>query len=348
MIDYRSDTVTRPTEAMKEAMLKAQVGDDVFGEDPSINALQDFAADYFGKEAALFCPSGTMTNQIAINLHTRPGDEVICSTVSHVYLYEGGGIAKNSGASVRLLDGDRGRLSATEIADNVNRRTDVHLPNTSLVCVEDTVNKGGGCYYELAAIKDIRKVCDAHDLALHLDGARVFNALVETGVSPVQYASHFHTLSVCLSKGLGAPVGSLLIGSAAYILKARRIRKVLGGGMRQAGILAAAGLYALEHHVERLKEDHAKARRLAEALKKCRWVKDVDPVQTNILLFKTYPENGAEDVVKRLAQVGILGFPFGKEKVRWVTHLDISETNIQETLQLLARHADELPALSKH
>lgn len=323
-------------------MLRAQVGDDVFGEDPTINALQAFVANYFGKEAALFCPSGTMTNQIAINLHTHPGDEVICAAVSHVYLYEGGGIARNSGAQVRLVEGDRGRMSADDVVANINRRTDTHLPITSLVCLEDTVNKGGGCYYDMSVIAEIRRVCDLHGLALHLDGARVFNALVETGYSPKEYASHFHTLSVCLSKGLGAPVGSLIVGSNADIIKARRVRKVLGGGMRQAGILAAAGLYAMEHHIERLREDHRKAKLLADGLKKCDWVMEVDPVHTNILLFRVSPQLGSEEAVRRLSALGIIGFPFGKEKVRWVTHLDISDAHIQQALQILQDNSKEL------
>lgn len=337
MIDLRSDTVTRPTEAMKAAMQAAPVGDDVFAEDPSINALQEEVAAMFGKEAALFCPSGTMTNQIAINVHTRPGDDVICASVAHIYLYEGGGVARNSGCSVRLLEGDRGRLSADEIEANVNRRQDTHLPFTRLVSLEDTVNKGGGCYYDHAEILRIKEVCNRHDLGLHLDGARLFNALVETGMSPEEYAKPFDSISICLSKGLGAPVGSLVIGSRDFIHRAHRVRKVFGGGMRQAGSLAEAGRFALKHHVERLRDDHRRARTLGEALQKCHWVSNVMRVDTNIVIFSTNASGGAAAVVDALNKAGILCFAFGKEKVRFVTHLDFTEDHLEQTLNILPR-----------
>ncbi|TAH01906.1 MAG: aminotransferase class I/II-fold pyridoxal phosphate-dependent enzyme, partial [Sphingobacteriales bacterium] len=256
--DYRSDTVTRPTPAMLAAMMNAPLGDDVFGEDPTINQLEQLAAGTFGYEAAIFCPSGTMTNQIAIKCHTQPGDEVICDKNSHVYIYEGGGIAFNSGASVRLLEGDRGRITAEQVAESVNP-DDVHRPISRLVSLENTCNRGGGSCYNLTEIEKIRKVCNQHGLILHLDGARLFNAMVARKEDPQAYGKLFHSISICLSKGLGAPVGSLLLGNQAFIKKARRVRKVFGGGMRQAGVLAAAGIYAMENHVERLTQDHLHA-----------------------------------------------------------------------------------------
>src|SRR5262245_28192988 len=272
MIDIRSDTVTQPTREMLEAMLQAQVGDDVFGEDPTVNALQEKAADLFGKEAALFCPSGTMSNQIGIKIHTQPGDEVICDELAHVYLYEGGGIAANSGASVRLLKGVNGRFTAEQVRQNINRRDDSHLPWTRVVAIENTVNKGGGSTWDLAEIERIRGVCNEYDLALHLDGARLFNAIVARNQSPRDYGRLFHTISICLSKGLGAPAGSLLLGSREFIARAHRYRKLMGGGMRQAGYIAAAGLFALKHNIQRLHEDHAKAKALGAELRSLSYV----------------------------------------------------------------------------
>ena len=267
MIDVRSDTVTQPTPAMLQAMLQAVVGDDVFGEDETVNELQRKAAELFGKEAALFCPSGTMSNQIAIKTHTQPGDEVICDELAHVYLFEGGGIAANSGASVRLLKGDNGRFTAEQVRDNINRRDDSHFPWTRLVAIENTVNKGGGCCWDLREIERIRSVCQEQNIAMHLDGARLFNALVARDEAPRDYGNLFESISICLSKGLGAPAGSLLLGSRAFIARAHRQRKLLGGGMRQAGYLAAAGLFALEHNVRRLQDDHRKAKVLAAELR---------------------------------------------------------------------------------
>lgn len=329
MIDLRSDTVTRPTKEMLKAMMNAEVGDDVFGEDPTVNALQKKAAALFGHEAALFCPSGTMTNQIAINAHTKPGDEVICSELAHIYLYEGGGVAKNSGASVRLLTGDRGRFKAEQIEPNINNPSDPHHPLTTLVAVEDTCNKGGGSCYDLEELKKIKAVCNKHKLKLHLDGARVFNAFAKTGYDKVEYGQLFDSISICLSKGLGAPVGSLLIGSEKFISKAHRIRKSMGGGMRQAGILAAAGIFALENNVDRLAEDHSKALKLAGHLESCRFVSDVMPVETNIVVASL---QGIEvkDFLEKLLQKGIKGVPFGHGKVRFVPHLDISMDQVDE------------------
>ncbi|MFM8962662.1 MAG: threonine aldolase family protein, partial [Sphingomonadales bacterium] len=259
MIDLRSDTVTKPSPAMRQAIANAEVGDDVFKEDPTVLELEAYGAQLFGKEAALFCSSGTQTNQIAINVHVQPGGEVICHEESHIYKYEGGGIAKNSGASVRLLPGDRGRINAASIANWMNPSHDVHFPLTQLVSIEDTANRGGGAVYEVDQIAQISQLCKELNLPLHLDGARVFNALAVNGLDPANYGAFYDSISICLSKGLGAPVGSLLLGSAAFIEKARRVRKVFGGGMRQAGMIAAGGLYALQNNVQRLHIDHQHA-----------------------------------------------------------------------------------------
>ncbi len=279
-IDFRSDTVTRPTPGMQEAMMKAPVGDDVFGEDPSINTLQEMTADLFGMEAALFCPSGTMTNQIAIKCHTQPGDEVICDESSHIYQYEGGGIALNSGASVKLLYGDRGRINARQVEEAI-QPDDVHRAHTRMVSLENTSNRGGGSCYTFSEIQAIQQVCMRHDLAFHLDGARLWNAIVARKEDPLHYGKVFDSISVCLSKSLGCPVGSLLLGTKDFIKKAKRYRKVFGGGMRQGGFMAAAGIYALEHHIERLKEDHANAKAIATAISSRSFVKMMLPVETH-------------------------------------------------------------------
>ncbi|MCC6683717.1 MAG: aminotransferase class V-fold PLP-dependent enzyme [Bacteroidia bacterium] len=324
MIDVRSDTVTKPTKEMLEAMMQAKVGDDVFGEDETVNALQEKAARLFGMEAALFCSSGTQTNQIAIKVHTQPGDEVICSELAHIYLYEGGGIAFNSGASVRLLPGDRGRFTAQQVSENINKKTDVHFALTRMVGVENTMNKGGGCCWDLNELKKIKAVCAENGLAFHLDGARLFNALIAKGEQPAQYGNLFDTMSVCLSKGLGAPVGSLLLGTKAHIEKARRIRKVLGGGMRQAGFLAAAGIYALDHHVTRLSEDHKKAKTLEQLLASQNYVETVLPVETNVVIFKLGDQFAMETFLNYLQQHEVKAVSMGKQLIRFVMHLDIT------------------------
>ena len=335
MIDFRSDTVTKPTNEMLEAMFNAPVGDDVFSEDPTVNELQEFAADYFGKEAALFCSSGTQTNQIAINVHVQPGGEVICHEESHIYKYEGGGIAKNSGASVRLLQGDRGRLTVDEIAKWINNPDDVHFPLTQLVSLEDTANRGGGAIYDFEEIKKIKAFCVANQLPLHLDGARLMNALVETGIDPKVYAYQFDSISLCLSKGLGAPVGSVLVGTKDFIKQARRVRKVFGGGMRQAGIIAAGGLYALKHNVERLKIDHDHARKLESTLNELDWVQSVLPVQTNIVVAILKDANQREVIIERLAERKVRIMAFGPGMLRMVTHLDVTSEQIEETCTIL-------------
>lgn len=325
--DFRSDTVTRPTPAMREAMMNAPLGDDVFGDDPSVNALEARAAALFGMEAALFCPSGTMTNQIAIKVHTQPGDEVICDKLAHIYNYEGGGIAFNSGCSVRLLDGDRGRFTAamTEAAINAD---DPHFPRTSLVSVENTCNKGGGVIWDTGELKAISSMCRSRGLKFHLDGARLFNALVVTGESPREAGGLFDSISICMSKGLGCPVGSLLLGTKEMIHRARRVRKVLGGGMRQAGLLAAAASYALDHHITRLADDHSRAKHLARVLGEQSWVSNVLPVQTNIVVAELHQRINQQELLHKLAELGVLAVGFGPGRIRFVTHLDIDDNQL--------------------
>src|SRR5476651_1687079 len=306
IVDLRSDTVTKPTPGMLEAMWNAKVGDDVFGEDEAINELEEKAARIFGMEAGIFCPSGTMTNQIAIKCFTQPLDELIADQTAHVYRYEGGGIAFNSGVSTRLLYGERGILTAEMIEPEINAEN-IHFPHTSLVVLENTVNKGGGSCYTLEDIAPIADLCKERGLKLHLDGARIFNALAYTGDKAIEYGKYFDGISVCLSKGLGAPVGSVLLADTATIKYARRVRKVFGGGMRQAGFLAAACIYALDNHVERLKIDHANAALLASELAKQAWVSGVLPAETNIVLLDTIEP--ADVVVKKLEGKGIHAIP---------------------------------------
>ncbi|MFL5788466.1 MAG: threonine aldolase family protein, partial [Flavisolibacter sp.] len=324
IIDFRSDTVTKPSAAMLDHMFKAKVGDDVFGEDPAINELESMASSLFGMEAALFCPSGTMTNQIAIKCHTQPGDEVICDNSSHIYQYEGGGIAFNSGASVKLLTGDRGRITASQVEESINP-DDVHRAKTSLVSLENTSNRGGGSCYDFNEIKKIKEVCDKHLLPLHLDGARLFNAIVAKKEDPKEYGKAFHSISICLSKSLGCPVGSLLLGKKEFIKKARRVRKVFGGGMRQAGYLAAAGIYALQNNIERLEQDHIHARQIADVLAGQPYVESVLPVETNIIIFQVKPHYTAQTLVTKMKENNVLGYAISNKQIRLVIHLDITE-----------------------
>jgi threonine aldolase len=335
IIDLRSDTVTKPSAAMLEVMMNAPVGDDVFAEDPSINELQNYAAALFGMEAALFCPSGTMTNQIAIKAHTQPGDELICDAASHIYNYEGGGIAFNSGVQARLINGDRGRLNAKQIETAINPTYD-WLTKTSLVSLENTVNRAGGSIYQTSEIQLIKDLCLKHNLGLHLDGARLFNALVVTNESPKLYGQLFDSISICLSKGLGAPVGSLLLGNQEFINKSRRIRKVFGGGMRQAGILAAAGLFALKNNVTRLKEDHENAQMIANALKKCIFVKNILPVETNIIIFELVEGIEANHFVHKMKENNILCTGFGGQSIRMVTHLDAPSSLCEKVVDVIS------------
>ena len=334
MIDLRSDTVTKPTPEMMHAMMSADVGDDVFNEDPTVIALEEKVADMFGMEGALYCPSGTMTNQIALRVHTKPQDEVICDQRSHIYRYEGGGIANNSLISAKLLDGPRGILSPEMIVDGINP-DDIHFPESTLVSLENTVNKGGGCYYTLDQISAIAALCKEKHLKLHLDGARLFNALVETDEDPTEYGKHFDSISVCFSKGLGAPVGSALLGSKDTIKRAKRVRKVFGGGMRQAGYLAAACIYALDHHVDRLKEDHQKAQALGDSLSSWALAEDVLPVDTNIVIVTLKDGFTPDQVLTQLQENGVLAVPFGKKEIRFVTHLDYSEAQLEKTLEII-------------
>ncbi|RFP63454.1 aminotransferase class I/II-fold pyridoxal phosphate-dependent enzyme [Hymenobacter lapidiphilus] len=334
-IDLRSDTVTRPTPAMLEAMFQAPVGDDVYGEDPTVRALEAETAARFGLEAGLFCPSGTMTNQVAIKAHTEPMSEVICEQTSHIYLWEVGGIAFHSGASVALLPGDRGRLTAAQVEAAI-RPENVHYPITRLISLENTHNRGGGSCYALPELEALAEVARRHRLPLHLDGARVFNALVATGQDGREYGRLFDTISVCLSKGLGAPVGSVLLGSAAFVEKCKRIRKVMGGGMRQAGYLAAAGLYALEHNVARLADDHRRARLLAEALAARPYVTEVLPVETNLVIFRLADTMPAGQFLAHLEQRGIRASSFGPQLIRFVTHLDIDDAMVARIEAALA------------
>ena len=334
MIDFRSDTVTRPTEAMLEAMRKAPIGDDVFGEDPSVNKLEAMSAALFGMEAAVFCPSGTMTNQIAIKCHTQPGDEVICDKLSHIYQYEGGGIAFNSGASVRLLEGNRGRVTAAQVKEAINP-DDVHKPSTTLVSLENTANRGGGSCYNFADIQAIKEVCLQNNLKLHLDGARLFNALVAKKETAVQYGEVFDSISICLSKGLGSPVGSVLIGTRELIKKARRMRKVFGGGMRQAGFIAAAGIYALENNVQRLAEDHTHAQQIAEALAAKSFTGAMLPVETNIIIFEVTGDYTAPALAAKLKELGIFVIAISPTQIRIVVHLDISVENVRRTIEVI-------------
>ena len=335
MIDLRSDTVTRPTPAMLHAMMQAKVGDDVFEEDPSINELEEKAAAMFGMEAAIFCPSGTMTNQIAIKCHTQPGDEVICDKLSHIYQYEGGGIAFNAGCSVKLLNGNCGRIDATMVNAAINNRADVHKAYSSLVSLENTANRGGGACYEFKDFHEIKKICIENILKLHLDGARIFNAIVAKNELPENYGKVFDSISVCLSKGLGTPVGSVLIGKKDFILKARRIRKIFGGGMRQAGYLAAAGIYALDNNIERLAEDHVHAKLLGEAIAKKDFAGEILPVETNIVIFEVKERFTPKELAARLKEKGILSIAISPTQVRFVTHLDLNKAMIKEAIHII-------------
>ena len=335
MIDFRSDTFTKPTEAMLQAMFNAEVGDDVFKEDPTVNKLQSMLAEMFGMEAGLFCASGTMTNQIAIKCHTQPGDEVICDKLSHVYIYEGGGIAFNSGCQVKPINGNLGRIKASQVREAINP-IDIHKANSKLVSLENTANRGGGSCYEMRDIQEIKQVCLENNLLLHLDGARLFNALIAKNESPKEYGAIFNSISVCLSKGLGAPVGSVLLGNKDFIEKARRIRKVFGGGMRQAGYLAAAGIYALENNIERLALDHRHAQQIVAALKEKDFIGDMYPVETNIIIFEVTGKYSAQSLTEKLKENNILAMAISATQIRMVLHLDVSEEMVKETISVMA------------
>lgn len=334
MIDLRSDTITQPTSAMREAIVNAQVGDDVFSDDPTVNALEAYVAQLLGKESAVYMPSGTMTNQVALRVHTEPGDEIILESEAHIYYYEGGGSAALSGATCRLIKGKNGVFTAEDLKC-VLRPEDAHFPRTKLVCLENTHNRGGGRIFPLQTIREIAQVCQEHDFKLHLDGARLWNACVATGISEAEYAQPFDTVSVCFSKGLGAPIGSALVGSKDAINRARRFRKLFGGGMRQAGIIAAGALYALKHHRVRLQEDHTNAKILAEGLHQIEGI-EIEPqdVQTNIVVFYT-KEMPAQTLAERLKERGVALLATGPNSLRAVTSLAIAQEQVRRVPRLV-------------
>lgn len=321
-IDLISDTVTRPTKGMLEAMMNAKVGDDVFKSDPTVNELQEKIANLFGMEDALFFPSGTMANQTAIKLHTQPGDKLFCDKYAHLYNYEGGGAAFNAGVTCSLIDGNRGMFTATQLQGKFLDRADIHTPYSRLVCIENTTNKGGGACWDFEELKKIKQVCKENNLAYHLDGARLFNALVAKNETPQQYGKLFDTISICLSKGLGAPIGSILLGSKEHIAKALRIRKLFGGAMRQVGFLAAAAIYALDNHIERLADDHQKAKEIGAILKSCSFVTKIESIETNIVIFYVDEQIGDTNFINKMKEKNILLTPMGEGKIRIVTHLD--------------------------
>ena len=320
-IELRSDTFTKPTKEMLDFMFSANVGDDVWDEDQTVKALENKIAKMFGMEAALFCPSGTMANQIAIKVHTQPGDEVVCDYSSHIYQYEGGGIAFNSSASVNLLKGTNGKISVALVKDSL-KEENIHFPRTSLVSVENTTNKGGGACYNLKDLQDLATFCSSQNLAFHMDGARLFNAIVKTNTQPKDYGGIFDSISVCISKGLGAPIGSLLLGTTKFIHQAKRIRKVLGGGMRQVGYLAAACDYALEHNIDLLKEDHRRAHEIETLLKDRPYVTSVIPVETNIIIFSM---DQPLKLVEYLKTHHILCSAISSNQIRFVTHFQFDD-----------------------
>jgi threonine aldolase len=319
---------------MLEAMHTAETGDDVFGEDPSVNRLEAMMADFFGKAAGLYCPSGTMSNQVGIKVHTLPGDEVICGHQAHVYIYEGGGIAFNAGAQVRPIVGERGMITATEVAASINP-DDVHKARTSLVCLENTSNRGGGCCYDWEEVLRIKAVCQEYGLKLHLDGARLFNALIATRQDPKAYGNVFDSISVCLNKGMGCPMGSVLLGSEQFIREARRIRKKLGGGLRQAGYMAATGIYAMENHLQRLEEDHQHAKQIAHALLEKNFTGHMLPVETNILIFEVTGDWTPISFAEYLLREGVKVMPISANQVRMVTHLDITPEMVARTCEVI-------------
>jgi threonine aldolase len=334
-IELRSDTFTKPTAEMLASMQQAQVGDDVFGEDITVNELQEYCAQLFNKPAALYCPTGTMTNQIAIKCHTQPGDEVICEVNSHVYQYEGGGIAFNSGASVNLLNGKNGCISAEQVLTAINNRNDVHKAYSSLVSLENTNNRAGGTCYAIDDIIAIKQVCQTNNLKLHLDGARLFNAIIATNTNPVDYGNLFDSISICLSKGLGAPIGSVLIGDAAFIAKAKRYRKIFGGGMRQAGYMAAAGLYALKNHIPFLEKDHLHAKAIAASLINKNFVLHVFPVTTNIIIFEVGGKYTAAELIEILKTNNIQAIAISSTHIRFVLHYDVTAAMVYNIITVI-------------
>ena len=336
-INLISDTVTKPTPEMLQAMFNAKVGDDVFKQDPTVNAFEKMVADLFGMEAALFFPTGTMANQTAIKLNTNPGDQIICDKWAHIHLYESGGASSNSGVNFNLLDGKRGMITAAQVKDGINDPEFYHTPMSKMVGIENTTNKGGGACYEIDELKKIKQVCVDHNLKYHLDGARLWNALVAKKQQPKQYGALFDTISVCFSKGLGAPIGSVLLSDAETMHRALRIRKIFGGNMRQSGYLAAAGIYALQNNINRLEEDHRRAKELGQQLEKCTWVAVVEPVETNIIVFSVDPKIEDKEVIEKLKQKGIAISLLAKGKLRMVTHLDYRQVMHEYVLEALEK-----------
>lgn len=334
IIDLRSDTVTKPTKEMLEAMKQAKVGDDVFREDETVNLLEHRIANIFGKSQALFFPSGTMANQTALKLHTNPGEQIICDKYAHIYNYESGGASFNSGVSCKLIDGDRGMFTAKQVEEAINP-SDYWYAETSLVAIENTTNKGGGACWDFNELKKIRKVCDENNLGLHLDGARLWNALILKNETAKQYGKVFDTISVCLSKGLGCPIGSVLVGNSEIMQNALRIRKIFGGNMRQVGYLAAAGLYALDNNIERLTEDHKKGKEIGEALAKLSFIKTIEPIETNIVIFELNKDVSEEIFVQKLTDKNIHIIGMGGGKLRIVTHLDYTDVMHEKLLDIL-------------
>ena len=334
-INLISDTVTKPTKGMLDVMMSATVGDDVFKEDETVNKLEAKIASLFGMDSALFFPSGTMANQTAIKIHTQPGEQLICDKYAHIYNYEGGGVSFNSGVSCKLIDGEKGMFTAKQVIESINSPDFYHSPLTSLVCIENTANKGGGACWDFNEIKKIQTVCNENKLKFHLDGARLWNAMIEKKESASQYGEIFDTISVCLSKGLGCPVGSLLVGSKESMNKALRVRKVLGGGMRQSGYLAAAGIYALNHHIKRLKQDHKKAKEIGQFLHSLPFIKNVEPVETNIVIFYLNDEINDVEFINKLKEKKIQIISMGDGKLRIVTHLDYTDEMHQQLFKVL-------------
>lgn len=337
-INLVSDTVTKPSHEMLRAMFHAEVGDDVFKQDPTVNEFERGVAELFGMEAALFFPTGTMANQTAIKLNTNPGDQIICEKWSHINMFESGGASSNSGVNFNLLEGNRGMITAQQVKEGINDPAFYHTPLSKMVSIENTTNMGGGACYDIDELKKIKQVCVDHNLKFHLDGARLWNAVVAKKQHPKEFGALFDTISVCFSKGLGAPIGSVLLSNAETMHNALRIRKIFGGNMRQSGYLAAAGMFALDNNVNRLADDHRRAKELGAQLKKCYWVAQVEPVETNIIVFSVQPHIQEQLLVDKLIQKGILISLLAKGKLRIVTHLDYREvmhSYVLETLEKL-------------
>jgi len=337
--DLRSDTVTKPTPGMMDAIMTAETGDDIYKEDPTVNELEKRMAVLFGMEEALFFPTGSMANQAAIKLHTNPGEQLICDKWAHVYNYEGGGVSFNSGVSCKLIDGLRGMITAAQVVENINPPDFYHSALTSLVCLENTTNKGGGTCYDINEIKAIKKVCVENGLGLHLDGARLMNAIVARGHNPREFGVLADTISVCFSKGLGAPLGTVLLGNKDLMANAIRVRKVLGGGMRQVGFMAAAAIYALDHHIERLVDDHRKATEIAEVLSERLYVMKVEPTDTNIVIFYLSEMISEEKFMNDLKEKGVLISNMGQGRLRIVTHLDYTQAMHHAFLEILRMYS---------